>query len=199
LKRISVFCGSSPGARVEYAAVARQLGQEIARRNYCLVYGGGSVGLMGELALSTLAAGGEVIGVIPQSLFDLEVAFTNLTELRVVATMHERKAVMENISDGFIALPGGYGTFEEIFEVLTWAQLKIHPKPCGFLNIYGYFDLLLKFLDHTAQERFIGYEHRQMILVDENPAGLLDQLNAYTPPAVDKAAWAKRESSLGGG
>ena len=196
MKRISVFCGSSPGACIEYADGTRRLGQEIARRKICLVYGGGSVGLMGELALSTLAAGGDVIGVIPEPLLNLEIALNNLTELRVVASMHERKAVMEKISDGFIALPGGYGTYEEIFEALTWAQLNIHTKPCGFLNINGYFDLLFKFLDYTAQERFIGSEHRRMVIIDEDPASLLDQFMVYTPPNLDKAAWAKKESRL---
>ena len=150
IKRIGVFCGSSPGAQEEYTNITRQLGKEIARRNLGLVYGGGIVGLMGELAAAALDAGGEVIGVIPEALLNLEIVYENLTELKVVASMHERKAVMENISDGFIALPGGYGTIEEIFEVLTWAQLKIHRKPCGFLNIDGYFNLLLQFLDHPS-------------------------------------------------
>lgn len=196
LKRIGVFCGSSPGAQEDYTNVTRQLGKEIARRNLGLVYGGGSVGLMGELAASALAAGGEVTGVIPEALLNLEIVYGNLTELKVVASMHERKAVMENISDGFIALPGGYGTIEEIFEVLTWAQLQIHSKPCGFLNIGGYFNFLLQFLDHIAQERFIGCEHRQMIIVAENPGILLDKFTQYKPPEIDKAAWAKRESNF---
>ena len=196
IKRIGVFCGSSPGAQEEYTNITRQLGKEIARRNLGLVYGGGIVGLMGELAAAALDAGGEVIGVIPEALLNLEIVYENLTELKVVASMHERKAVMENISDGFIALPGGYGTIEEIFEVLTWAQLKIHRKPCGFLNIDGYFNLLLQFLDHIARERFIGSEHRQMIIVEENPGVILDKFACYNPPEIDKAAWAKRESNF---
>jgi uncharacterized protein (TIGR00730 family) len=192
MKRICVFCGSSPGARPEYAQAARQLGQALAGRDMGLVYGGGRVGVMGEIAAAAIQAGGEVIGVIPQGLVDKEIAFTELSDLRVVPSMHERKALMAELSDAFIALPGGLGTFEEFFEVLTWAQLSIHHKPCGVLNVAGYFAALMGFLDHAVGEQFIQPEHRSMLLVDESPEALLDRFQAYQPPQVDKTAWALR-------
>jgi len=195
LKRICVYCGSSPGARPEYAQVARQLGQALASRDIGLVYGGGRVGVMGEIAEAVIEAGGEVIGVIPRELVDKEVAFTELSDLRVVPSMHKRKALMVELSDGFIALPGGLGTFEEFFEVLTWAQLNIHHKPCGLLNVCGYYTKLIGFLDHAVDEQFIEAGHRGMLLIDEEPEGLLRQFGGYQPPKVDKAAWALQMAS----
>jgi uncharacterized protein (TIGR00725 family) len=174
MKRICVFCGSSPGARPEYAQAVRQLGQALADRDIGLVYGGGRVGLMGEIAESALKAGGEVIGVVPQGLVDKELAFTELSDLRVVPSMHERKALMVELSDAFIALPGGLGTFEEFFEVL---------------NVAGYFAALMSFLDHAVDEQFIKPEHRSILLIDESSEALLDRIEAYQPPKVDKAAW----------
>jgi uncharacterized protein (TIGR00730 family) len=189
MKRICVFCGSSPGARPDYAQAARQLGQALADRDMGLVYGGGRVGLMGEIAESVLKAGGEVTGVVPQGLVDKEVAFNELSDLRVVPSMHERKALMVELSDAFIALPGGLGTFEEFFEVLTWAQLSLHQKPCGLLNVAGYFAALMSFLDHAVDEQFIKPEHRSILLIDESSDALLDRIEAYQPPKLDKAAW----------
>jgi uncharacterized protein (TIGR00730 family) len=190
LKRICVFCGSSPGAKPEYAAAARALGALLARRRIGLVFGGGKVGMMGQLAKGALAAGGEAIGVIPRQLFERKVAFAGLNDLRVVETMHERKALMAELSDGFIALPGGLGTLEETFEVLTWAQLGLHGKPCGLLNIAGFFAPLLAFLDHVAGQGFVDDAHRDMVLTAETPEELLRQFERYAPVAADKAAWA---------
>jgi uncharacterized protein (TIGR00730 family) len=189
MNRICVFCGSSPGARPEYLQAAAQLGQALASKSIGLVYGGAKVGAMGQIANAALASGGEVIGVIPEQLVEKEVAFTDLANLHVVGSMHERKALMVELSDGFIALPGGFGTFEEFFEVLTWAQLGLHRKPCGFLNVCGYFDQLIAFLDHAVDQQFLRTEYRAMVLVDEDPEGLLAQFAAYQPPAIDKAAW----------
>ncbi len=189
MKRICVFCGSSPGARSEYLQAAIELGHALASKNIGLVYGGAKVGMMGKIAESVLERGGEVIGVIPKDLVEREVAFTDLADLRVVSSMHERKALMADLSDGFIALPGGLGTIEEFFEVVTWAQLGIHPKPCGLLNVRGYYDKLMDFLDHTVSEKFVEAEHHSMILVDENPEHLLQKFETYQPPTVDKAQW----------
>ncbi|MEN4099329.1 MAG: TIGR00730 family Rossman fold protein, partial [Anaerolineaceae bacterium] len=155
MKRICVFCGSSPGARPEYLDAAAALGQALARRGLGLVYGGGRLGLMGAIARAALAAGGEVTGVIPRGLVEREVGFTELNDLRVVESMHERKALMIELSDGFIALPGGLGTIEEFFEALTWGQLGLHQKPCGLLNVSGYFDHLVAFLDNVRAEQFV--------------------------------------------
>jgi uncharacterized protein (TIGR00730 family) len=190
LKRLCAFCGSSPGARPEYAAAARALGRELLRRGTGLVYGGGRVGLMYELARVVHEGGGEVIGVIPRGMVDRELAYTGIRDLRVVETMHERKALMAGLADGFVALPGGLGTIEETFEVLTWAQLGMHRKPCGFLNTAGYFDSLLAFLDNAREERFVQAEHRGMIVVAPEPAALLDLFEAYVPPEADMARWA---------
>ncbi|MEW5815315.1 MAG: TIGR00730 family Rossman fold protein [Spirochaetota bacterium] len=187
MKRICVFCGSSPGATSMYAKAARELGMELAARKIDLVYGGGRVGLMGEIAKAVKVAGGEVIGVIPKYLVEREVGYTELNDLRIVGSMHERKALMVDLSDGFIALPGGFGTVDEFFEVLTWTQLGIHEKPCGLLNILGYFDNLLAFIDHMDKERFIERENRAMVLVDKKSERLLDQLEQYIPIRVDKA------------
>ncbi|MDD3293973.1 MAG: TIGR00730 family Rossman fold protein [Geobacteraceae bacterium] len=189
MKRICVFCGSSPGAGPEYLDAAKQLAGALARKNIGLIYGGARVGLMGEIARSVLERGGEVIGVIPRALMEREVAFTGLSDLRVVDSMHERKAMMAELADGFIALPGGLGTIEEFFEILTWAQLGIHRKPCGLLNINNYFSTLMDFLNHTVTERFVEREHREMILLDEDPERLLLRFETYQPPLTDKAQW----------
>jgi len=193
MQRICVFCGSSPGANTKYTALAAQLGHLLARRGTGLVYGGGNVGLMGVLANAVLDGGGDVIGVIPQALFDLEVAHTGLPDLRVVGSMHERKALMADLADGFIALPGGIGTLEEFCEILTWAQLGLHQKPCGLINAEGYFDHLITFLDHAVAERFFRPEHRGMVLVDDDPARLLERFAGYRPPQLEK--WIDRGST----
>jgi uncharacterized protein (TIGR00730 family) len=190
MKKICVFCGSSPGARPEYVQAARQLGVILAQRKIGLVFGGGRVGMMGQLAQGALENGGEVIGVIPKELYKKNVAFTGLSDLRVVESMHERKALMVELSDGFMALPGGLGTLEEIFEILTWAQLGIHHKPCGLLNVAGYFTPLLAFLDHIVEQGFIDAPHRAMILSADDPEELLQQFKTYLPPTADKAEWA---------
>lgn len=193
LRSICVFCGSSPGARPEYASAAARLGRELAVRGVTLVYGGAHVGLMGALADAALEAGGKVIGVIPQSLVDKEVAHIGLTKLHVVRSMHERKALIADLSDGFIALPGGMGTLEEFFEVLTWGQLGMHARPCGFLNIAGFFDGLLEFLNTATSERFLKPVHREMILAETEITALLDRMAAYRAPTVSK--WLDREES----
>ena len=189
MKRLCVFCGSSFGVNPAYVKAAIDLGNAIAKRNICLVYGGARVGLIGEIASTVIRAKGEVIGVIPKDLVDKEVAHSNLSDLRIVGSMHERKSLMAELSDGFIALPGGFGTLEEIFEAITWAQLSFHDKPCGLLNINGYYDDLIKFLDHSLEENFIVPEHRAMIIVDDDPDSLLDKFSKYEPPIIDKAKW----------
>jgi len=194
MRRICVFCGSSPGARPEYLDAAVHLGHTLARNNIGLVYGGARVGIMGRVAESVLEKGGDVIGVIPKALVEKEVAFTGLADLRVVDSMHDRKALMADLADGFIALPGGLGTIEEFFEIVTWAQLGIHSKPCGLLNINQYFRKLMDFLDHTVTERFVEREHRSMILMDDDPERLLRKFEAYQPPLTDKAQWVLRFS-----
>ncbi|HEU4530409.1 MAG TPA: TIGR00730 family Rossman fold protein [Steroidobacteraceae bacterium] len=193
MKRVCVFTGSSPGARPEYAAAAQQFGAEIAGRGYELVYGGGRVGLMGVIADAVLASGGRVIGVIPENLVAKEIGHSGLTELRIVKSMHERKALMADLSDAFVAMPGGIGTMEEFFEVLTWAQLGLHAKPCGLLQVAGYFDALLALLDRAVQERFVKAEHMTMLIASVSPTELLDRLAAYRAPLVDK--WIDRRSS----
>jgi uncharacterized protein (TIGR00730 family) len=186
MRNICVYCGSSPGARPSYADAARQLGETLAASGIGLVYGGAHVGLMGLVADAVMNGGGSVIGVIPTALQELEIAHTGLTELRVVGTMHERKAAMADLADGFIILPGGMGTMEEMFEVLTWAQLGLHRKPCGLLDVDGYFGSLLGFLDHMVRERFLRPVHRETLLVETDPARLLAALEAYQPPPVTK-------------
>jgi len=186
MKRVCVFCGSSPGANRTYTDVAGRLGALLAQRGLGLVYGGGNVGLMGILADAVLAGGGEVIGVIPQALVDLEVAHAGLPDLRIVGSMHERKALMADLADGFVALPGGIGTLEEFCEILTWAQLGLHRKPCGLINTVGYFDHLMAFLDHAVAERFFRSEHRGMVLVEAEAEQLLDRFEAYRPPQLEK-------------
>jgi uncharacterized protein (TIGR00730 family) len=186
LRRICVFCGSSPGARADYAEAARALGHELARRGLGLVYGGASVGVMAAVADAVLARGGEVIGVIPEALVARELAHPALTELMVVGTMHQRKARMVDLSDGFIALPGGYGTLDEMFEVLTWGQLGMHDKPCALLDVADYFAHLVRFIDHAVSERLVRAEHRALLIRERDPGALLDAMAAYTAPRLDK-------------
>ena len=175
-KRITVFCGSNLGARPEYALAARGLGRLLAQQKIGLVYGGSGIGTMRELAASALQAGGEVVGVIPRLLVEREIAFGELPDLRVVDSLHERKALMADLGDAFIAMPGGLGTLDEFFEIVSWAQLRIHEKPCGLLNICGYYDRLVEFLDHAVEQQFIKPENRSMIEIDETGEGLLDRL-----------------------
>lgn len=186
MERICVFCGSSPGADPAYTEAAAGLGRLLAERGLGLVYGGGHVGLMGVLADAALAAGGQVTGVIPEALAAKELAHRGLTDLVVVGSMHERKARMSELSDAFIALPGGIGTLEEWFEVWTWSQLGFQPKPCGMLNVAGYYDHLLAFLDHMAAERFLAPTHRSMAIVEDRADRLLDRLAAYQPSRAEK-------------
>jgi uncharacterized protein (TIGR00730 family) len=193
IKRLCVFAGSSAGVRVEYQDAACALGQALADRGIGLVYGGARVGLMGIVADAVLTAGGQAIGVIPAALVAREIAHEGLTELRIVSSMHERKALMADLSDAFVAVPGGWGTLEEFFEVLTWAQLGLHRKPCGLLNVLGYFDGLLSFLQHSVDEGFLRREYRSMIAVSPSPSALLDRLASHTAPAVEK--WIDREST----
>ncbi|MGB7989252.1 MAG: TIGR00730 family Rossman fold protein [Candidatus Methylophosphatis roskildensis] len=193
MRRICVFCGSQVGGQPLYATAATAVGTLLALRGIGLVYGGGKVGLMGVVADAALAAGGEVIGVIPERLMNRELGHGGVTDLRVVDSMHERKAMMSDLSDAFIALPGGYGTFEEFFEVVTWMQLGIHAKPCGLLNVGGYYDMLLALLDHAAGESFIRPQHRGLVLVDTEPAMLLQQLLDYRTPQIEK--WLERDQT----
>lgn len=176
IKRICVFCGSNPGARSVYTDVAQQLGKAIVSHGMGLVYGGGSIGLMGVIADAVLKEKGNVIGVIPHALSSREFAHPGLTELRMVSSMHERKAMMAKLSDAFIAMPGGFGTADEFFEILTWAQLGMHTKPTGLLNVEGYYDLLLAFINHGLQERFIQTKHHQLITTSHDPEKLLRSL-----------------------
>lgn len=180
-KRICVFCGSSHGVRLSYRNAAQQLGKAIASRGMGLVYGGGSVGLMGVIANAVLEEQGEVIGVLPQALFNKELAHYGLTDLRIVSSMHERKALMAELSNGFIAMPGGFGTFEEVFEVVTWAQLGLHRKPIGILNVDGYFDLFFEFLEHVLREGFIKPQHQQLMITSQDPNELLSSLIRHRP------------------
>jgi uncharacterized protein (TIGR00730 family) len=194
MKRICVFCGSSPGVRPEYVQAAKELGELLARKKIGLVYGGARVGMMGALATAAVGTGGDVIGVMPGSLVRKEVAYTGLKDLRIVETMHERKALMGELSDGFIALPGGLGTIEEFFEVLTWAQLSMHKKPCGLLNVNGYFDPLIGFMDHAVTQEFISPVSRSLVIVENTPEKLLRKFEHYEAPQSDKASWALRMS-----
>ena len=193
MHRVCVFCGSSPGADPRYREAARSLGALLAQRGLGLVYGGASVGLMGVVADAALEQGGHVTGVIPSALVTKEIAHQALPDLRVVATMHERKALMADLSDGFIALPGGIGTLEETFETLTWAQLGLHRKPVGFLDTAGYYRPLLEFLNHGVAARFIKAEHRSLYVVEDDPAALLDMLAGHTPPVIEK--WIERTTT----
>ncbi|MCH7702973.1 MAG: TIGR00730 family Rossman fold protein [Planctomycetes bacterium] len=193
MKSICVFCGSNPGVNPVYAEAARELAATLLARGLRLVYGGGSVGLMGIIADAMLTGGGEVVGVLPHSLWKREVGHGGLTKLHLVETMHERKTLMADLSDGFVALPGGAGTLDEAFEIWTWAQLGIHNKPCGLLNIQGFFDALLVYLKHAVGEGFLKSHHLNMLMVDANSTTLLDRFAAYRTPNVP--SW----SSAGGG
>jgi uncharacterized protein (TIGR00730 family) len=193
MNRVCVFCGSNSGARASYSAAATLMGEVLGRRGMQLVYGGGHIGLMGAVADAVLGAGGRVIGVIPEALVARELAHRGVQDLRVVASMHERKALMAELADGFVALPGGFGTLEEFCEVLTWGQLGLHRKPCGILNIDGYYDALLKQFDLGATEGFIPLPHRKWVLEETNPERLLDQMNAFTPPRTEK--WITRRET----
>ena len=186
MKRVAVYCGSNKGVRPEYAAAAEQLGAMLAREKIELVYGGGMVGLMGIVADATLKNGGHVIGVIPKKLVIKEVVHEKLPDLRVVKDMHERKALMAELADGFIALPGGYGTFEELFEVLAWSQLGWHQKPIGLLDTAGFFKSLLVFLNDTTQAGFIRPKHRELVLVEHRPEALLLKLKQFAPASEIK-------------
>lgn len=184
MKRICVYCGSSPGGRPEFAEGARALGRVLVERDLQLVYGGGRVGLMGIVADAVLELGGQVIGVIPKVLATRELAHPGLSQMHVVGSMHQRKALMAELSDAFVAMPGGIGTFDELFEIWTWGQLGLHRKPCGLLNVHRFYDGLVRFLDHAAAEGFLQPLHRQMLIEAACPAELLDRLAEYQPPAT---------------
>ncbi len=193
MKSICVFSGSSPGRRAEYSEAAIELGEELVKRQLRLVYGGANVGLMAVVANTVLEQGGHVTGVIPQSLVEKEVAHNDLTDLRVVDSMHERKALMADLADGFIALPGGMGTLEELCEILTWAQLGLHTKPCGLLDVCDYFDHLKQFFGHMIEERFLKPEYEGLVLTSPNAARLLDMFEGYRPVCLPK--WIDREAT----
>jgi hypothetical protein len=193
IDRVCVFCGSNAGRDPLYVEAARNLGQLFAREGVGLVYGGGSVGLMGEVADAVLAAGGEVTGVIPHALWAREVGHRGLTDIRIVDTMHERKAMMADLADAFIALPGGLGTLEEIFEIWTWAQLGLHAKPMGFLDVNGFYAPLMQFLDRAVREQFVRTEHRAIALIDSDPAALLKKFDGWQAPKVEK--WITRDET----
>lgn len=186
MKRICVYCGSSPGSDPDFHEGARALGRALLDRGLGLVYGGAGIGLMGLVADTVLAGGGQVYGVIPQMLELKEITHGGLTELHVVGSMHERKALMTELSDGFVALPGGFGTLDELFEALTWAQLGVHRNPVGLLNLNGYFQGLLDFADRAVLDGFLRPEHRDLMLTDTDPGTLLDRMAAYVPPALPK-------------
>ena len=194
MERICVFCGASPGARAEYAQATIELARLLAADGIGVVYGGGGVGLMGVLADAVLAEGGEIIGVIPRALVDREIAHRDVADMRVVASMHERKALMAELADAFIALPGGIGTLEELFEVYTWAQLGLHRKPCALLNVEGYYDGIAVFLGDAVQERFLREEHREMLMVERQPHALIERLRDFEPDAM-LPKWIDREET----
>jgi uncharacterized protein (TIGR00730 family) len=193
LQSVCVFCGSSTGANAAYTEAARSLGTTLAEANIRLVFGGGHVGLMGVISNAALAAGGEVIGVIPKFLVERELAHEGLSDLRIVGSMHERKALMSDLSEGFIALPGGTGTLEEFFEVLTWAQLGEHEKPCGLLNVAGYYDPLLTAFDRMVEADFLSESNRALLLVEDDPEQLLQRFDHYEPPKTVK--WIDRSET----
>jgi hypothetical protein len=193
LDRVCVYAGSNTGADPAYRTAAEALANVLTERGIGVVYGGGNVGLMGVLADTALALGGEVVGVIPRSLVAKEIAHAGLSELRVVDSMHERKAAMAELSDAFVALPGGIGTLEELIEVFTWTQLGLHPKPCGLLNVSRYYDHLVRFLDHAVGERFLRQEHRDLLVVSEDPEALLAGLERFQAPRIVK--WLDRDST----
>jgi uncharacterized protein (TIGR00730 family) len=193
VRRLCVFSGSSPGAHPEYAHAARELGGALAAEGIALVYGGASVGLMGVVADAALDAGADVVGVIPQTLVDREIAHPRVADLRVVGSMHERKALMADLADGFVALPGGMGTLEELFEVYTWTQLGLHSKPLGLLDVRGYYAQLAAFLDHAVEERFLTPEHREMLVVEERADAMIAAFRNWRPPVRTK--WIDRAAS----
>lgn len=186
LQRICIFCGSSAGTQPAYEQAAQNIGRLLAQRGISLVYGGSKLGLMGVMADACLHEGGRVVGVMPRALVEKEIAHRGVTELHVVESMHERKALMADLAGAFVALPGGYGTWEEFCEVLTWSQLGLHRKACAVLNVNGYYDPLLAMADRALAEGFVRAEHRELLLADTDPARLLDRLNSYTVPIVDK-------------
>jgi len=193
MKRICVFCGSSSGTNPIYLETAEKVGKFLAAGNVELVYGGGRVGLMGKIADTVLANGGKVIGVIPESLAVKEVAHQDLTELQVVGSMHERKALMAEYADGFVALPGGFGTFEEFCEIVTWAQLGIHQKPCALLNVGGFYDNLIAMFDFSTAQNFIRSEHRRLVLVESDIGKLYELMINFRPPDIEK--WLDKKST----
>lgn len=186
IRTVCVYCGAHSGILPEYGEAARRTAAALAERDLTLVYGGGSIGLMGILADAMLACGGRVIGIIPRYLTAQEIAHAGLTELHVVESMHDRKALMMELSDAFIALPGGIGTLEELFEVLTWSQLGLHAKPCGLLNVRGYYDTLIALLDHAVEQRFLKPQHRDLLRVDDDATRLIDELARPTRPATGR-------------
>ncbi len=186
MRSICVYCGSSPGIDPAYWSAAESFGSLLGRRGIRLIYGGGDVGLMGAIADAVLAADGEVVGVIPQGLVDREVAHLGVTELHITRSMHERKAMMAELADGFVAMPGGLGTLEELFEILTWAQLGLHHKPVGLLNVAGYYDALVEFVDHTVNAGFVRDEHRALFCSDTDGEALLGKFEAWAPPLIPK-------------
>lgn len=198
LKRVAVFCGSQSGQGLIYARKARELARELARRNLTLIFGGGGIGLMKEVAEEMIAAGGQVIGVIPRNLLERNLGFSGLTDLMVVENMHERKAAVVRMADGFIALPGGWGTLEEIFEVLTWAQLGYHNKPSAFLNVAGYFDPLMEFMTRAVNQGFLLPQHLTMFIVNENPEKILNFMEDYRPPLILDPIWGLDPEALNG-
>ena len=193
LQSICVYCGSANQASRDYFVVARQVGETLARRGLSLVYGGGKTGLMGALADGALAQGGQVVGVIPEGMNTPELAHTSLTRLEVTATIHQRKARMYELADGYVALPGGYGTLDELFETLTWAQIGEHSKPVGLLNVDGYYDLLLKMLDRAMEEKFLFPEHRRLLLCYPDPDSLLEAMLKFEPPLEAVKRWMRQE------
>jgi uncharacterized protein (TIGR00730 family) len=193
MERLCVFSGSSPGAHPDYAQAAQELGRAFAEQGVGLVYGGASVGLMGIVADAVLDAGGEAVGVIPQALVDREIAHPRLDDLRVVGSMHERKALMAELADGFVALPGGMGTLEELFEVYTWTQLGLHSKPLGLLDVRSYYAKLVGFLDHAVAERFLTVEHREMLVVEQRAEAMLEAFRRWRPPVRTK--WIDRSQA----
>ena len=192
MKRVCVFCGSNAGSRPEYADAARAVGRTLAKRGLGVVFGGGNVGLMAEVANAAIVEGGEVIGIIPAALVEKELAHAGVTELQVVSSMHERKARMAELSDAFIALPGGWGTLEELFEMVTWAQLGFHGKPVGLLNVLGFYDRLMQFLDHAVDEGFLQAKHRALLLPGDSIEALLDAFAGYRP--VHEEKWIDRRT-----
>jgi uncharacterized protein (TIGR00730 family) len=194
MRRLCVFCGSSPGARSAYGEAAEELGRVLVAEGIGLVYGGGKVGLMGRLADAVLAEGGEAIGVLPEALMAREIGHPGLDDLRVVGSMHERKALMADLADGFVALPGGLGTVEELFEVYTWAQLGLHRKPCALLDVDGYYEGIASFLAHAVEERFLREDHRAMLMVETQPRALIERLRRFEPEAA-VPKWIDREET----